>query len=144
VTFFVIVDFGGYVANSAFAAAGWSATTEATTGTVNGTSTSASAAVDSVSISNLRFTYNGTADLGPGIDLGTFGAVTTLTGQSDGVVLAIDHSFSSPSNTVANTDVAPVPVPLPATANMGIALAASVVSAGIWRRRKSSRQPALG
>jgi len=139
--FFVIVDFGGYVAGSIFApATGWSVSTEPTTAAVvaNNTSlTGITPAVDNAGIPNLRFTYTGSSPLGPSADLGAFGARTSVGGRrDDGITIALDHDLNT-GLTEANTGFAPVPVPMPATANMGLMLFAGIGGVGAWRRMKS-------
>jgi hypothetical protein len=133
---FVIVDFGGYVAGSAFAPAGWTPSVVGFTGTVSA-GVSSSTVADSAGVTNLVFTYAGATLVGPQ-DLGAFGATTTLKGQTGGSLLAIDHSQSG-GVPETNSGALPGPVPLPATANMGIALLVCLAGAGVWRKLKSSQ-----
>jgi hypothetical protein len=76
---FTIFDFGGYVAGSIFAPAGWTAVAQLT-GSVLGVAPPASNP-DDPSLFNLLFTRTG-GTLGPTsgiINLGNFGATTTFT-----------------------------------------------------------------
>jgi len=138
--FFVIVDFGGYVAGSIFAPSNWTAIVEGTTAAVvasNTNATGVTVASDSAGDANLRFTYDGPpiAVAGP-TSLGDFGAITTLTGERNGFTVAMDHNVQA-NATEANTGFAPVPVPLPATANMGLILLGSIAGLGLVRRLRN-------
>jgi len=74
-TFFTIYDFGGYIAGSIFAPAGWTATTQ-----LVGQTPSGQIVPDNASITNLVFTYNGAIAAVPTIAAGPsgFGAQSTL------------------------------------------------------------------
>jgi len=138
--FFVIVDFGGYVASSIFAPTGWSVATESVTAAVVASNTTLAGILPAVDgpDQNLRFTYVGTTPLGPAADLGAFGARTSLTGRrDDGITVAMDHDLVT-NRTQANTGFAPVPVPLPATASMGLVLLLGIGGVGAIRRIKFS------
>jgi hypothetical protein len=136
--FFVIVDFGGYVAGSIYAAPGWTATTETFTPGVFANNVASPPgllpAVDTGS-TNLRFTYSGGGVLGPDVILGHFGAVTSLLVQyDDGITVARDHNIAG-TRTEANSGYAPVPVPLPPAVWAGLSLMGLMGIKGYRRQR---------
>jgi hypothetical protein len=127
---FTIFDFGGYVAGSIFAPAGWSAVAQLT-GSVLGVAPPASNP-DDPSLFNLLFTRIG-GTLGPTsgiINLGNFGATTTFTSTTFVGWSSRDHfptgNPPAPGTDHADIILAPAPSAVPdggaTVALLGIAL----------------------
>jgi VPDSG-CTERM motif len=136
---FTIFDFGGYVAGSIFAPAGWTATT-ALTGSVLNVAPPVGY-VDDPTLVNLEFTRTG-GTIGPTNgeqDLGLFGAETTLSGES---LLAWSSRDHAPDGTVGADHADRILVPsVPdggaTVALLGIALASLEGVRRIIRARKA-------
>jgi hypothetical protein len=128
---FTIFDFGGYVAGSIFAPAGWTATAQLT-GSVLGIAPPA-ANPDNPALFNLLFTRSG-GTVGPEVmgvlSLGNFGATTTSTSTTFVGWTSRDHfptgNPPSPGTDHADIILAPAPAAVPdggaTVALLGIAL----------------------
>lgn len=136
--FFVIGDFGGYVAGSIAAPSDWTASIVNFTGTVSSDAGPSTMSVDSAGVPNLVFTYTGQNNLvGPQLVSG-FTATTTLVGAHLGYLVALDHPYigNNLEGTQSNTGRVPVPIPLPAAAWGGMALMGVLGGGKLARRRR--------
>jgi len=148
--YFVLYDFAGFTGVGDVTTTGLLSTDFTLSTTLNGPTPFAQSYVDSNSIPDLVFTYNGATQAPAGspindillLSLGSFsanssfGTTTKLTySAQDHANALIDPARGQQGNT--GLVLGPTAVPLPATANTGLALFGGLGVVGVWRRLKS-------
>src|SRR5689334_20103342 len=129
--FVTIYDFRGFVSGSCFAPTGWACQTQAI-GFTPDTQTPADS-----SLTNLTFTRTGSTLTGPVIDLGDFGAQTSISRMDTGSFTSRGTRNQGPEagtkiDSIGSVTV-PAPVPEPATL---LLLGSTMAGLGVTLRRR--------
>jgi len=129
--FVTIYDFRGFVSGSCFAPTGWACQTQAI-GFTPDTQTPADS-----NLTNLTFTRTGSTLTGPVIDLGDFGAQTSISLMDNGLFTSRGTRNQGPQagtkiDSIGSVTV-PAPVPEPATL---LLLGSTMAGLGITLRRR--------
>ena len=130
--FLTIYDFRGFVSSSCFAPAGWTCQTQ-----VLGFTPNTQTPADSASLTNLTFTRTGSTITGPVIDLGDFGASTSISALDNGIFTSRGTrneglQIGTKVDSIGSVTV-PAPVPEPATL---ILLGSTMAGLGMTLRRR--------
>lgn len=129
--FLTVYDFRGFVSGSCFAPTGWACQTQGLGFTPN-TQTPA----DNPSLTNLSFTRTGATVVGPVLDLGDFGASTSISTAGSGLFTSRGTRNTGLAGTKVDSIgevVVPAPVPEPTTL---ILLGSTMAGLGITLRRR--------
>ena len=130
--FLTIYDFRGLVSGTCFAPSGWACQTQAL-----GFTPANTIATDSAALTNLTFTRTGSTITGPVLDLGDFGASSSISLTQTGQFTSRGTRNQGPEagtkvESIGNVTV-PAPVPEPATL---LLLGSTMAGLGVTLRRR--------